>query len=487
MVNYPPTGDKFHEECGVFGIWNTTDAAALATLALNALQHRGQEAAGIASMEGETLHLYKKPGLVGDIFSKKNVIKTLKGTAAIAHNRYSTTGASNLANIQPMAINMQHPLVIAHNGNLTNAQTLKKSLKNVSFQSTTDTEIILHLIAQSSQKTILSKLTDSLCQLHGGFALVLLTTKELIGIKDPLGIRPLVIGKLGKNYLLASETCAFNAVGATFIRDVKPGEIVIINDNGLTSHPLSLAGTYPSRGQERFCIFEYIYFARPDSTVGNRNVYKVRKNIGRQLAQEAPINAHMVVAVPDSGNPAALGYAQKSDIPLEFAIIRNHYIGRTFIEPKQHIRNLSTRIKHSPNATLLKGKKIVLVDDSIVRGTTAKRIMEYLRAAGVAEIHFRIASPPNLFPCFYGVDTPQRKDLIAAHKTPSDIASFIGCDSLHYLSLQGLKTAILETEEETNKSRKTTEFCDACLTGHYPSPLVDKIEQKPTQTQLSLK
>ena len=459
--------DTLHEECGVFGIFDHADAGALSVLGLHALQHRGQEAAGIVTHHEGHFIAERHPGLVGDAFGRgSQAARNLKGRVAIGHNRYSTAGGSRASNIQPIFADLAGGgLAIAHNGNLTNAHTLRQELvgQGAIFQSTSDTETIVHLTARSPKQRIVEKLIDALCQVEGAFSLVALTSKKVIGVRDPNGVRPLVMGNLDGATIFASETCALDIIGAEYVRDVKPGEMVVVDRDGIHSH-------FPFKQQaHRFCVFEYIYFARPDSTLEGRNVYEARKNIGAVLAQEAPVQADMVIPVPDSGVPAALGFANAASIPFELGIIRNHYVGRTFIEPSDSIRHLGVRLKHNPNRAMLKGKKVVLVDDSIVRGTTSKKIVAMVRDAGAAEVHFRVSSPPTTHSCFYGVDTPNTDDLLAHKMDVEQMRRFIGADSLAFISMNGLYRAMGQAERIANAPK----FCDACFTGDYPISLTD--------------
>jgi amidophosphoribosyltransferase len=466
----PPDDDKPHEECGVVGIWGSGDASALAALALHALQHRGQEAAGIVSMETDSgvFHAHKGRGLVGDNFSDARVIAGLPGRAAVGHNRYATTGETALRNVQPLYADFEFGgFAVAHNGNLTNAHTLKRALvrRGCLFQSTTDSEVFVHLIAISLYSTVTDRLIDALKQVQGAYSLVALHNGALLGARDPLGVRPLVIGKLpAGGYVLTSETCALDIVGAEFVRDVEPGEIVVVDDAGLRS--LKPFGTQPSR----FCIFEYIYFARPDSIVEGTPVYDTRKRIGAELARESGVAADVIVPVPDSGVPAAMGYATEAGLPFELGIIRNHYVGRTFIEPTDQIRHLGVKLKHSANRAIIEGRRVVLVDDSIVRGTTSRKIVEMVRAAGATEVHMRISSPPTTHSCFYGIDTPERSKLLAAKHDVEEMAKIIGADSLAFISLDGLYRALGQAGRDPAKPA----FCDACFTGDYAIPLVDQ-------------
>ncbi len=454
--------DALHEECGVFGIFGHDDAGALTVLGLHALQHRGQEAAGIVTFDGSQFIAERHPGLVGDAFGKNsNHAAKLKGSFAIGHNRYSTTGGSVIRNIQPMFADLTGGgIAIAHNGNLTNARALRADLvrEGAIFQSTSDTEVIIHLTARSAYGPIVDRLIDALKQVEGAYSLVALTSKKLIGVRDPFGVRPLVLGDLDGAPILASETCALDIIGARFVRDVQPGEMVVATADGIESYRPFAPKPH------RFCVFEYIYFARPDSTVEGRNVYDARKNIGEELAHESPVDADMVIPVPDSGVPAALGYSQASGIPFELGIIRNHYVGRTFIEPSDRIRHLGVRLKHNPNRAKLKGKRVVLVDDSIVRGTTSKKIVEMVRDAGATEVHFRIASPPTTHSCFYGVDTPNKEDLLAHRMTVEEMQRFINADSLAFISMDGLYRAM----GAVKRNARAPQFCDACFSGDYP-------------------
>jgi amidophosphoribosyltransferase len=468
LTTDPHADDKFHEECGVVGIWGSADASALAALALHALQHRGQEAAGIVAMEpGGLFHAHKGRGLVGDNFSDARVIAGLPGRAAVGHNRYATTGETALRNVQPLYADFEFGgFAVAHNGNLTNAHTLKRALvrRGCLFQSTTDSEVFVHLIAISLYSTVSDRLIDALKQVQGAYSLVALHNGALIGARDPHGVRPLVIGKLpGGGFVLTSETCALDIVGAEFVRDVEPGEIVVVDDTGLRSlHPFG-------RQQGRFCIFEYIYFARPDSIVEGTPVYDTRKRIGAELSRESAVPADIVVPVPDSGVPAAMGYAQEAGLPFELGIIRNHYVGRTFIEPTDQIRHLGVKLKHSANRAVIEGKRVILVDDSIVRGTTSRKIVEMVRAAGATEVHMRISSPPTTHSCFYGIDTPERGKLLAAKHDVAEMARIIGADSLAFISLDGLYRAL----GKPGRDAAQPGYCDACFTGDYAIPLVD--------------
>ncbi len=459
--------DALHEECGVFGIFDHADAGALSVLGLHSLQHRGQEAAGIVTYDQGQFIAERHMGLVGDAFGRgSQAARNLRGRFAIGHNRYSTAGGSRASNIQPMFADLAGGgLAIAHNGNLTNAHTLRTELvaQGAIFHSTSDTETIIHLTARSTKPRIVEKLIDALHQVQGAYSLVALTSKKLIGVRDPNGVRPLVMGQLDGALIFASETCALDIIGAEYVRDVKPGEMVVVDKDGVSSH-------FPFKTQQsRFCIFEYIYFARPDSTLEGRNVYEARKNIGAVLAEESPVDADMVIPVPDSGVPAALGFANAAKIEFELGIIRNHYVGRTFIEPSDSIRHLGVRLKHNPNRAKIKGKRVILVDDSIVRGTTSKKIVAMVRDAGASEVHFRVSSPPTTHSCFYGVDTPNTDELLAHKMDVEQMRRFIGADSLAFISMNGLYRAMGKAE----RNAKAPGFCDACFTGDYPISLTD--------------
>lgn len=463
---HPFDSDTLHEECGVFGIYPHPDAAAHTALGLHALQHRGQEAAGIVSFDGQFFYTHRALGLVGDNFNSAAVMDKLKGYAAVGHNRYSTTGDTLLRNVQPLYGDFSFGgLAVAHNGNLTNAMTLRKQLINIGclFQSTSDTEVIIHLIALSKQASVEDRLIDALSRVEGAYSLVVMSNDRLIGVRDPYGVRPLVLGRLGDAFILASETCALDIVGAQYLRDIEAGEIIIIERGGIRSlKPFQ-------KTPKRFCIFEYVYFSRPDSFSEGLNVYETRQRIGAQLALEAPIDADVVVPVPDSGIPGALGYAKASGIPFELGIIRNHYVGRTFIEPSDHVRHLGVKLKHNGNRAMLEGKRVILVDDSIVRGTTSKKIVTMVREAGASEVHMRIASPPTTHSCFYGVDTPTRDQLLAARYDVAEMARLIGVDSLAFISLDGMYQAVAGIHRDHN----APQFCDACFSGDYPIPLTD--------------
>jgi len=462
----PHDPDKFHDECGVFGVYGTEDAAALTALGLHALQHRGQEAAGIVSYDGNRFHPHRAMGLVGDVFGDSEVIRTMPGDSAIGHNRYSTAGETVLRNVQPLYADYSFGgLALAHNGNLTNARQLRRELVRTGslFQSTMDTEVIQHLIATSRESRLLDRFIAALRAIDGAYSLVALSRRKLIGARDPLGVRPLVLGQLGDAWILASETCALDIIGASYVRDIEPGELIVIDEDGLHSH-------HPSPPvRKRLCIFEYIYFARPDSDVDGTNVYEARKAIGAELARESSVEADLVIPVPDSGVPAAIGYAAEAGIPFELGLIRNHYVGRTFIEPTDEIRHLGVRLKHNANRGQLKGKRVVLVDDSIVRGTTSKKIVEMVRAAGASEVHVRISSPPTRSPCFYGIDTPEASELLASNHDVEEIRKLISADSLAYISMDGLYRAM----GEHGRDNDAPQYCDACFSGEYPIALTD--------------
>jgi len=474
----PPDADHLHEDCGVFGVYGHPDAAALTALGLHALQHRGQEAAGIVAYDGEQFNAHRGRGHVSDNFSSREVIERLRGSAAIGHVRYATTGEVALRNVQPLFADFAFGgLAICHNGNLTNSYQLRRQLvrRGSLFQSTSDTEVIVHLIATSLKETVVDRLIDALRLVQGAYSLVAISQHEVIGVRDPLGVRPLVLGRLGDAWILASETCALDIIGAEFERDVEPGEIVIIGASGLRS-------LMPFEHREgRFCVFEHIYFARPDSIVEGTSVYEARKRIGAELARESHVDADIVVPVPDSGVPAAIGYAQESGLPFELGIIRNHYVGRTFIEPTDQIRHLGVRLKHNASRANLSGKRVILGDDSIVRGTTSIKIVDMVRRAGARAVHMRISSPPTTHPCFYGIATPEREQLLAARYDIEGMAKFIGVDSLAFLSIDGLYRAM----GEPRRDRLAPRFCDACFTGDYPITPTDADDGK-ASVQLSL-
>ncbi len=471
--------DRLREECGVFGIYNHKDAAALTALGLHALQHRGQEACGINTFDGKNFYSVKRRGLVGDNFTSEKIIKQLPGNAAIGHNRYSTTGLPIVRNIQPFFADLHlGGISIAHNGNLTNAIHIREQMvkDGAIFQTTSDTETVVQLIAKSRRAKILDKIIDAIFQVQGGYAMVMLSNKKLIGIRDPYGIRPLVLGRLGDSYIFASETCALDIIGAEFVREVENGEIVIINKNGVES-----VKPFPKQNA-RPCIFEYIYFSRPDSIVGGKGVYDYRKNLGRQLAIESPTDADLISAVPDSGNPAAIGYAEQSKIQFDMGIIRNHYVGRTFIEPTQQIRQLGVKLKHNPNKAAIKNKTLILVDDSIVRGTTSKKIVSMLYDAGAKEVHMKISSPPIKYPDYYGIDTPNVSELLAANNSIEEMRKIIGVKTLAFLSIDGVYKA-LGHEKRNNEN---PQFTDHCFTGDYPVKPTDLKNQSEKNNQLSL-
>ena len=469
---------KIKEECGVFGISNNDDAAALTALGLHALQHRGQEGCGIVSFDGTRYHSEKRFGLVGDNFNKEKVLKKLNGNYALGHNRYSTTGGTTLRNIQPFyADTNAGGISISHNGNLTNAITLRSKLvkDGAIFYTTSDTETIVQLIAKSKRQKTIDKIIDALFQIQGGYALVMLTQKTLIGVRDPFGIRPLVIGKIKNSYVLASETCALDIIGAKYIRDVENGEIVFIENDKLES-----IKPFPKK-KERPCIFEYIYFSRPDSILNGKSAYEYRKNFGMQLAKEDKLSGDVIVPVPDSGNAAALGYSQEAKINFELGLIRNHYVGRTFIEPSQKIRSLGVKLKLNPNQTSIKNKKVILIDDSLVRGTTSHKIVKMLYDAGAKEVHVRIACPEIKYPDFYGVDTPTKKELLAANKSNDEICKYIGASSLKFLSIEGLYKSMGFESRNYNYPQLTDHY----FTGDYPVKPIDNLGDDKI-TQLSL-
>jgi amidophosphoribosyltransferase len=470
--------DKFRDECGVVAIYQHPEAEKLAYLGLHALQHRGQESAGIVTSDGLTLHMHKAMGLVADIFVE-DVLSQLRGTLAIGHTRYSTAGDSALLNAQPIMVQSNKgAMALAHNGNLVNAHEIRARLESQGsiFQTNSDTEVIVHLIALSKEQTLPEAMADALRRVEGAFSLVMISPDRIFAARDPRGFRPLAMGKIPKHgvekqdtMVFASETCAFDLIGAEFVRDVKPGELIVIGPEGMSSRFYS-----PSPAQSS-CIFEHVYFSRPDSLVFGRSVQESREDLGRQLAREAPVEADIVVPVPDSGVTAALGYADESGIPFRFALIRNHYVGRTFIEPRQTVRDFGVKLKLNPVRSLLEGKRVVLIDDSIVRGTTSRKIVRMIRNAGAKEVHMRISCPPTISPCFYGVDTPSKRELIAANKTVEEIREFIGADSLSYLSLEGLKKACGDGEK--------TNYCTACYTGVYPTNWVDLEDIVPAESK----
>lgn len=453
----------WHDECAVFGIWGDPESSKMTYLGLYALQHRGQESTGIVSLHGGQ-HIHEKGlGLVGDFFTEDKLAR-LQGRAAIGHNRYSTTGQNLITNAQPLTARLKNgPVAVAHNGNVVNSQQIKEELieKGAIFQGTTDTESLLHFLAHHSSSDIMTCLKDSLVHLDGAFSMLVLTHDKLVAMRDPYGFRPLVLGKRpledgNYSFVVASETCAFDLIGAEYVREIEPGEIICIDDSGIQSDRFA-----PLKDKTAHCVFEHVYFARPDSVVFGKSVYETRKELGAQLAEENPVEADLVVPVPDSGVPAAIGYSAQSGIPFELGIIRNHYVGRTFIQPSQSIRSFGVKIKLNPQSHILKGKRVVVIDDSLVRGTTSQKIIRLIRQAGAKEVHFRVASPPTIGPCYYGVDTPKRQHLIAATRTTEEIRDFIGADSLSYLTLDGISQA----------SGPEKGYCMACFSGEYPTPI----------------
>jgi amidophosphoribosyltransferase len=482
-LDFDLDGDTLREECGVFGIFGHPDAAAITALGLHALQHRGQEAAGIVSFDGHRFHSERRLGLVGDTFSRREVIERLPGSAAVGHTRYSTTGGTILRNVQPLFAELNAGgFAVAHNGNLTNGLTLRRELvrHGAMMQSTTDTEVILHLVAQSRRGRFIERYIEALRTIEGAYALVSLTNKKLIGARDPRGIRPLVLGELDGCPILASETCALDIIGAKYVRDIEPGEIIVFDrkDKDIQTEIHKPFPPMPPRP----CIFEYIYFSRPDSIVGGRSVYEVRKAFGAQLARESHVDVDVVVPVPDSGVPAAVGYSQFSGVPFELGIIRNHYVGRTFIQPSQSVRELGVRMKHAPNRAAIEGKRIILIDDSLVRGTTSKKIVRMMRDAGAKEVHFRLASPPIIHPDYYGIDLPDRAGLLAATHSLEQMREIIGADSLAFLSIDGMYRAM----GEPGRDPANPKYSDHCFTGAYPTHLTDQTDVEPTPHQLSL-
>ncbi len=473
-----PEADRIREECGVFGIFGMENAASLTALGLHALQHRGQEACGIASYDGEKFHTERHLGLVGDNFTGSDPSERLKGHLSIGHVRYSTAGQTTLRNVQPLFSELAiGGFAVAHNGHLTNAYTLRERLVELGaiFQSTSDTEVLIHLIARARAGEFMDGFMGAIRQIDGGYAFVCMTADALIGARDRFGIRPLLIGRLGDSYMLASETCAFDMVGAEFIREVEPGEVVAINNSGIRSFR-----AFPD-ARPRPCVFEFVYFARPDSIVGGKSVYEVRKRMGLRLAQECPADVDVIIPVPDSGVPAALGFSQEIGTPFELGIIRNHYVGRTFIQPTQQIRDMGVRLKHSANRSMIEGKRVLLVDDSIVRGTTSTKIVRMVKAAGAKEVHFRSASPPIKFPDHYGIDMPTKEKLIAANYSLDAMTEMLEVDSLGFLSIEGLYWAMGEEYREGD----SPQYTDHCFTGDYPTPLIDRDRQKGTSKQLS--
>jgi amidophosphoribosyltransferase len=456
---------KIREECGVFGIYGHNEAANLTYLGLHALQHRGQESAGIVTSDGTHLYTHREMGLVSDIFTEE-VISKLPGRNAIGHVRYSTAGSSHVKNSQPIVIAYSRgELAIAHNGNLTNARTLREELEQAGaiFQSTTDTEVMVHLIARSKEETLVKRIIEALLKCKGAYSLLFLSPEFMIATRDAYGFRPLVLGRLGDATVVASETCAFDLIEAEFLREIEPGEILVIGENGMESFK-----PFPEVNHKH-CVFEFIYFARPDSFLFGRNVYQVRKELGKQLAKEQPVDADIVIAVPDSGVPAAIGFSEESGLPLELGLLRSHYIGRTFIEPQQSIRNFGVKLKLNAIRDVLLEKRVVIIDDSIVRGTTSRKIVKMIRAAGAKEVHMRISSPPMKFSCYYGVDTPTKEELIANSLDVEEINKYITSDSLGYLSLEGVMKAV----ESYKRLEGRESFCDACFTGNYPVEITD--------------
>lgn len=466
VYSHPFDDDKLHEECGVYGVFGLDDAATYVTLGLHALQHRGQEAAGICSYNEEVgFNTVRRVGHVRDNFTRQDVIDQLGGRMAMGHTRYSTSGQKGqtaIRDVQPLYAEFaMGSCAIAHNGNLTNADSLRDQLKERGsiFQSSSDTECIVHLMARSIQRTIPDRMKDALRLVEGAFSVIAMTRTKLIGVRDPLGVRPLMLGQYEGAWILTSETCALDIIGATFVRDIEPGEMVIITEDGVqSSRPFDTA-------ESRFCVFEYVYFSRPDSVIDGLSVYEARRKIGVELAREAPVEADLVCPVPDSGTPAAIGYAQESGIPYAMGIIRNAYVGRTFIEPAQNIRDMGVRLKLNVNRALVEGKRVILVDDSVVRGTTSQKIKEMVRAAGAREVHFRIASPPTRWSCFYGVDTPERTKLLAARMDEDAMCEYLGVDSLRFVSLDGLYRAC---GHPAGRNNDRPQFCDACFSGQYP-------------------
>ncbi|MGY3439590.1 MULTISPECIES: amidophosphoribosyltransferase [unclassified Marinovum] len=473
---HPFDDDKLKEECGVFGVVGVTDAANFVALGLHALQHRGQEAGGIVSYHPDhDFNSARRFGYVRDNFTKHSLMETLPGSLAIGHVRYSTAGSKGqtaIRDVQPFFGEFSMGgAAIAHNGNITNAEALRRELidRGSIFQSSSDSECIIHLMAVSLQRKVPDRMQDALRRVEGAFSIVAMTRTKLIGVRDPLGVRPLVLGKIGDDgYVLSSETCALDIIGAELVREVEPGEMVVVENGVVHSHrPFAPA-------KSRFCIFEHVYFSRPDSILGGRSVYETRRQIGVELAKEAPVEADLVCPVPDSGTPAAIGFAHESGIPFGMGIIRNQYMGRTFIEPTEQIRNMGVRLKLNVNRALIEGKRVILVDDSVVRGTTSRKIKEMILDAGAAEVHFRIASPPTAWPCFYGVDTPQREKLLAATMSEDEMREHLGIDSLKFISLDGLYRAVGEAE---GRKKSCPQYCDACFSGEYPVIPADMIEK----------
>ena len=477
LTTNPFDDDKLREECGVFGIYGHKDAAAHTALGLHALQHRGQEASGIVSSDGRQFHSHRGLGLVGDNFGTETVMAKLRGDHAIGHTRYATTGDTVLRNVQPLYADFEFGgFAVGHNGNLTNAHSLRQQLvrRGCIFQSTTDSEVIIHLMALA-EGDLVERLITALRQMEGAYSFVAVARNRVIGVRDPLGVRPLVLGTLDGAHILCSETCALDIIGATYLREVEPGELIVLDATGIHSfRPFPPAAKRP-------CIFEYIYFARPDSIMEGTSVYEARKRIGAELARESHVPADVVLPVPDSGVPAAIGYAAEARLPFELGIIRNHYVGRTFIEPTDQIRHLGVKLKHNANRSMIEGKRVIMVDDSIVRGTTSKKIVEMVRQAGATEVHMRISSPPTSHPCFYGIDTPERTELLAHKYDVAGMAKFIGVDSLAFISVDGLYRAM----GVKGRDKNAPAYCDACFTGEYPTRLTDS-EGGGAPAQLSL-
>jgi amidophosphoribosyltransferase len=479
LSTHPFDDDKLREECGIFGVTGAETASAMVALGLHALQHRGQEAAGITSWDGESFHTHRAMGHVAGNFDRDDVIRGLPGGSACGHVRYATTGETSLRNVQPLYAELNSGgFAVAHNGNISNAMKVRRELirRGSIFQSTSDTEVIIHLVATSTYRTLIDRFIDALKQVEGAYSLIVMTPEGMIACRDPLGIRPLVMGKLGDSIIFASETVALDVVGADYIRSIDPGELVIVTHDGTMRSHRPFGEVHP-----RPCIFEHVYFSRPDSIVDGSSVYSVRKAIGAQLAIENPVEADYVIPVPDSGVPAAIGYAQESGIPFELGIIRSHYIGRTFIQPGDKVRHLGVKLKHNANRALIQGKRIVLIDDSIVRGTTSLKIVQMMREAGAAEVHMRIASPPTRHSCFYGVDTPERTKLLAHRLDVGGMQDFIHADSLSFISIDGLYKAL----GEAKRADIRPQYCDACFTGDYPTTLTDQDEAVvPNQLEL---
>lgn len=474
LPSIPFDDDKLHEECGVFGVWGMAEAANFVALGLHALQHRGQEAGGIVAYEASKgFTSARRFGYVRDNFTKSSLMKTLPGSLSIGHVRYSTSGSkgeTQIRDVQPLFAEFaMGGSAIAHNGNLTNAEALRRELieRGSIFQSSSDSECIVHLMARSFQKNIPERLKDALRRVEGAFSIVAMTRTKLIGVRDALGVRPLMLGKVGDGWVLSSETCALDIIGADFVREIEPGEMVVITKDGIES-------SFPfHRAEPRFCIFEHVYFSRPDSIIGGQSVYETRRRIGVELAKESPVEADLVCPVPDSGTPAAIGFSQESGIPYAMGIIRNQYMGRTFIEPTEQIRNMGVLLKLNVNRALIKGKRVILVDDSVVRGTTSRKIKEMILDAGAKEVHFRIASPPTQWPCFYGVDTPDRDKLLASNMSEEEMRDHLGVDSLRFVSLDGLYNAV---GQAGGRNKECPQYCDACFSGEYPVHPSDKVE-----------